>query len=510
MKRMLLAAAAVLFLSSGAPGPLHAAMPDVLKIGVDVDAGTLDPRLARDTTAYRTVNLIYDGLVQLSPGLEPIPNLAERWENPDPTTWIFHLRDGVKFHDGQPLTADDVVFTFTTILDTKFGAPQRALYVPIAKVEALDPKTVKFTLSAPYSPLLSYLDMGIVPKHVVDAGGDLGQKPVGSGPMKLVSWDKASKIVLAANPDFRGGTPPVKQMELVVIGDNVARAQAFEAGDIAFIQSPLAPQDVKRLAADPKYGNAIASGLGVTYLNFNTADPLLADPRLRHALSRLVDQATIVDQIYEGVDKVATSVLLPTSWAYTADAKQGTFDPEAAKAELAAIGWTDSNGDGVLDKDGKKLAFVLATHSEDPSRVQSVEFLQSLFQQAGVETELRLTDWPSFSTNYVQKGQHQLALLGWLNLVDPDRLLFGQLSTGGSTNWGKYSNPKLDELLQKGRSSLDQKDRTAAYQAAAQIIADEVPYYIISYQGYQMFYDKDLGDLPVDARGNFRNLFLKM
>ncbi|CAN5349844.1 ABC transporter substrate-binding protein [soil metagenome] len=507
LKRLFLAAATALLIAAPAGQGMAQSKPAALKLGVDVDAGTLDPRTARDTTAYRAVNLIYDGLVQLSPDLKPVPNLAVSWENPDPLTYIFKLRDGVKFQDGTPLTAEDVVFTFSTILDPKLASVSRALYTPIAKIESLDAKTVKFTLSAPYSPLLSYLDMGIVSKKATEAG-DIGQKPVGTGPMKLGNWAKGSKITLVANDEFWGGKIPVTQLDLVVIGDNTARAQALEAGDLDFIQSPLSPQDIKRLAGNAKFGNAVTSWLGVTDLNFNTPDPRIAGPAMRRALAMLVDQTTIVDKIYEGVDKVATSVLMPTSWAYTDKVKQPGFNVEGAKKALADLGWKDTNGDGILDKGGQKLTITLSTHSEDPSRVQSVEYMQTVFKQAGIDVQLRITDWPSFSTNYVQKSMHQVALLGWLNIVDPDRLTFGQLSTGGSTNWGKYSNPKLDEPLQKGRTALKIEDRKAAYEAAAAVVAQDLPYYIVSYQGYQMFYNKALGDLPVDARGNFRNLFV--
>lgn len=136
-----------------------------------------------------------------------------------------------------------------------------------------------------------------------------------------------------------------------------------------------------------------------------------------------------------------------------------------------------------------------------------MEYLQATFDLAGVKAAAQISDWPSFSTNYVQKGQHQIALLGWLNIVDPDRLLFAQLTTGGPTNWGGYSNPEVSRLLQAGRSTLDQAERSKDYQAAVAILADEVPYYVISVQGYQMFYAKDLPvDVQATPRCNLRGL----
>jgi peptide/nickel transport system substrate-binding protein len=323
--------------------------------------------------------------------------------------------------------------------------------------------------------------------------------------MKLVDWTRGSEIKLTASDTYWKGAPKVHDVDLKVIGDGSARAQAFEAGDLDVIQSPLAPDDIKRLAGDSRFGNVIMAGLGVNYINFNTKDPLLADPKMRQAFSMLIDQQTIVSDIYQGVDQPATSMLLPSSWAYTPDIKQPTFDIDGAKALFAEEGWKDSDGDGILDKDGKKLSVVLSTHSEDANRVQTVEFMQATFQQAGVDATTQITDWPSFSTNYVQQGKHQIALLGWLNIVDPDRLMYAQLSTGGSTNWNGYSNPEVDKLLQEGRSSIDQNARKDAYQKVSAILAKDLPWYILSDQGYQLFYKKDLPvTIQATPRGNFR------
>ncbi|HED04963.1 MAG TPA: ABC transporter substrate-binding protein [Candidatus Fraserbacteria bacterium] len=489
------------------PAQAQQAEVSVLRVGTDVDAGTLDPRLEQDTTAYRVTNLIYDGLVQLDAKLQPQPDLAVSWKNPDPKTWIFQLRSGVKFQDGTPVTAEDVVYTFQTMLDPNFGAPHRGLYTPIEKVEAIDAHTVKFTLKQPYAPLLSYLDLGIVPKHVAEKEGqNFGSHPIGSGPFKLVRWDKASKIVLEANPDFWGGEPQfIKKIEVDVVPDNTARAQALEAGDLDLIQSPLSPQDVKRLAKDKRFTTVQMTGTGYTYLNFNTKDPILSDVKVRQALAMLVDQKTIVDQIYQGIDKAATSILLPGSWAYTDTIKQPSYDPQRAKALLAQEGWKDTNGDGILDKNGKKLSIVLSTHSEDPNRIQVVEYLQNIFKQNGIDSTVNISDWPSFIAN-VQDGKYQIALLGWLNLVDPDRAMYNQLHTGGGFNWGGYSNPQVDQLLDKGRTASSQDERAKAYREAAKIIAEEVPYYILTYQGYQVIYTTALKGFVPNSLGMLRSL----
>lgn len=477
----------------------------VLHIGMDGDAGTLDPRLAQDTTAYRLYNLMYDGLVQLDDHFQPVPDLATSWDNPDPTTWIFHLRDDAKFWDGTPVTAEDVVYTYKTILDPNFKAPYRSLYTPIQDVVALDDHTVKFVLSQPYSALFAYLDMGIVPEHVAtQPGSDLASHPVGSGPYKFVSWEKNDKIVLEANPDYFGGVPKIQTLEFDIVPDNTARAQALEAGDLDLIQSPLSPQDVVRLKGE-NFQKVETTAPGITYLNFNTKDPILSDVRVRRAIAELVDQQTIITQIYQNIDQPATSILIPRWFAYDPSIKQPTYNPDDADKLLAEAGWKDTDGDGILDKDGKKLSIVLSTQSEVSERVQTVEFLQNTLRSHGIDATTKVSDWPSFIAP-VLAGQYQIALLGWLNLVDPDRGMYSQFHTGAGSNWGGYSNPEVDKYLDAGRTDTDLQKRTEDYRQAAAIIAQEVPYYILSYQGFQVFYSPKLKGFEPNPRGYFRSL----
>jgi len=477
-----------------------------IRIGMDVDADLLDPRLARNTTGFRVNNLIYDGLVELDPTtLEPEPSLAVSWSQPDSTTWVFNLREDAVLHDGTPLTATDVVSTFEAILDPDFGAPDGGLYAPLTSVVALDEHTVEFRASQPYAPLLSYLDKGIVPQHVIEAGGDIANEPVGSGPFRFVEWEKNSRIVVEANPDWWGGQPNIDGVEFVVVGDNTARAQALEAGDLDLVQTPLSPQDISRLADDERFNNTITAGFGYTYLNFQTAFALFENPNVRRALTMLVPQQTIVEDIYEGIDLQASSILLPNHFAFSGNVQQPSENVEEALELLASEGWTDSNGDGILDKDGQDFSFVLTTHTEDPNRVQTVEFLQNVFTQNGLDVSLNIQPFNSLLPD-ILAGNYELLLIGWLNLVDPDRAMFNQLHSNGTSNWGNYSNPDVDAALDAGRTALTIAGRTQAYQNAARVIADEVPYFVLQYQGFHQFKVPELQNFVPDARGHLRSL----
>lgn len=479
--------------------------PDMVRVGTDVDAESLDPRLTRNTTGYRVVNLLYDGLVQLDSGFEPRPSLARSWEHPEPRTWIFHLRETARFHDGTPLTAHDVAYTFQTLLDPDLNAPQRRLYTPIVTVAAHDDHTVRFTLREPYAPFLSYLDMGIVPRHLLERRHDLGNHPVGSGPYRLARWSKGSRIVLEANDDHWGGAPAIARVEVIVVPDNTARAQAFEAGDLDLIQSPLAPQDVRRLSRRERFLHRVMPGIAITYVNFNTANPLLADVRMRRALAMLVDQATIIEQIYERMDEPAPSLLPRISWAHAADVRQPRYDPRAAGALFDSLGWRDTDGDGLRDRNGRDLAIRVGTHSEDINRVQTVELIQNAFRQAGIRTKLELSDWASFSARR-DAGDYEIILLGWTQIIDPDRVTFEQLHSSGGLNWGRYDNPRLDRLLERGRTAEHMDDRVAAYHAAVRIVAEELPYNVLSYQGYQAFWNPRVHGFSPDPRGMLRSL----
>jgi peptide/nickel transport system substrate-binding protein len=472
-----------------------------VRVGADVDAALLDARIMRDTTAYRVCDLLFDGLVQLDAMSQPQSGLAQSWDHPDATTWIFHLRDA-KFSDGSPVTADDVVYTFQTTLDPKTASRWRGMLTPIKSITAADGHTVRMELSQPYAPLLFYMELGVLPKAVASApNADMSAHPVGSGPMRLAGWKRGSSIILEANPSYWGGAPKLKRLEMVVVGDNTARAQALEAGDLDFIQSPLSPQDVQRLMGEARFAHINTSGQALTFLLFNTTDPVLADPAIRRAVAHLIDQKTVLTQIYGGIDQPANEMLLPTSLGYDPSLRQPAFDPTEAGKELDALGWK-RGADGKRAKHGKPLAITLSTHSEDPNRVQTMEFLQALFTDAGIDAKVSLADFPSFFAA-VRDARTQIALLGLaLNVPDPDRVLYDQMHTGAFNNWSRYGNSEVDAALEQGRRG---ENRLAAYQKAETILVHDLPLYMLSYQGYQAFYQPAL-HFQANPRGYLRSL----
>lgn len=476
----------------------------VLRAGIDVDAGTMDPRLGRDTTALRMQELLFNGLVYLDAEVVPQPDLAESWEFTSPTELMFKLREGVRFHDGSAFDADDVVYTYKTLVSDTLGAPRRSLYTPIAEVVADSPYQVTFKLAQPYAPILQYLDMGIVPSDVVEKLGDsFADQPIGTGPFKLAEWNRGATIRVVANDDYFKGRPSIDEVVISVIPDNNVRLIALESGDLDLIHSPIPPQDLARLSSSSTLQVRAENALGYTYLNVNLKNPLLQDVRVRKALAYLTDRETISEVLYYGMDTPGSSFLLPGTFYYTEDVNVYEYDPEKAVALLAEAGWTDSDGDGILDKDGQKFSLKLTTNV-DPNRQQVLEFLQGEWAEVGIDASVRVYEWPSFIAD-VEAGKHAISLLGWLNLADPDRSYLA-FKTGGDSNYGSYSNPRVDELLDEGRRETDLDTRKAIYTEIADIITDELPYIFVVNQGYVVINNPALKGFDVRPTGSWKSL----
>ncbi len=471
-------------------------------VGLDVEPGTMDPRLIRDTSATRMQELLFNGLVRLDAKLKPTPALATSWRYSSPTVLDVDLRKNVTFHNGAKFTADDVVYTFKSVIDEKFNSPRRSFYTPITKIEAVNPYKVRFTLAKPYAPLIQYLDLGIVPKDAAEkAGANFGNTPIGTGPFKLVRWQKGGRIELAANDQYWGGRPKVDQLVIRAIPDNNVRLIALESGELDFIHSPVPPQDLDRLARNNQLTVQRATGLGYTYLNLNTKDPILSDKRVRQALAYLTDRQTISEELFYGMDTPGESFLLPGTSMYSATGKKYGFDPAAADKLLTQAGWVAKTKGGIRMKNGKPLQLNLVTNI-DPNRQQVLEFLQGEWRKAGIDAKVRAYDFAAM-LNDLTAGKYQVSLIGFLNLTDPDRASYQQFTSGGTSNYGKYSNPRVDALLERARTDTSTLRRKSLYAEAAKVVSEDAPYVFMLNQGYVAIYNKRVAGYVLNPAGSW-------
>jgi peptide/nickel transport system substrate-binding protein len=487
-------------LLSGAPAHVS---QTVLRAGLDVDAGTMDPRLAIDTSAARMQELIFSGLVRLDANLVPQPDLAVSWEFTSPTTLVFQLREGVTFHDGSPFTAADVVHTFTTLTDPDFGAPRRALYAPIESCRRWT--TTRWSSRSPTRTrrCCSTSTWGSCPPPFATARRRLRRPADRHRPVPARRLGPRRHDPLAAFDDYHFGRPNVDEVVISVIPDNNVRLIAAEAGDLHLIHSPVPPQDLDRLRAAGDLVVESTTALGYTYLNLNLRNPVLEDVRVRQALAYLTDTETISEVIFEGMDSPGESFLLPNTYYYSDDVVHYEYDPERAMALLDEAGWTVGPG-GVREKDGQRLSLELTTNI-DPNRQQILEFLQGEWAQAGVEASVRVYEWPSFIGD-VQNARYDVGLIGWLLLTDPDRATYLQFRSDGGNNYGAYSNPRVDELLDRGRAETDPDARRAIYEEIAQVVTEEAPYIFLLYQGYVVIHAPELQGFVVHPSGSWKSL----
>ncbi len=454
---------------------------DTINVAMDVDAESYNPVEYNNTTAARVAQLIYDGLIILDETQTAQPALAESWEiNEDSTVWTFHIREGVKFHDGSDCTAADVKYTYDEMLDETNNSPYRSRYTSIESIECTDDYTVVFNLSVPNIPLMVYLDLPIIPEGAMDIAG-FGTAPIGTGPYSVVSYELNSKTVLKANPDYWRGTPATENIIVHIINDNSTRLAAVEAGDVDFVHSPLTASDLQLVEGNEDLVMTKVPGLGFTYLGLSVTQPVVSDVAVRKAIAYMTDKQSISDVIYSGMDTPAVTPILTSSWA-----SEGLtcyeYNKDKAIAVLEEAGWVDSDGDGIREKDGEKLAFTLATHTDDTSRFQVVEFMQNQLKSIGMDVSVTTTEWATFSADMTAKA-HQAWVAGWLNVFDPDKI-YGMFHSTGGNNYGGYNVPEIDALLDKGRQSADQEVRKEAYQEIAQYVTDEVWYINLVEQAY--------------------------
>jgi peptide/nickel transport system substrate-binding protein len=446
--------------------------PDVLVVGITSGPNNLDPRFGLDDVSQKLHQLIYDGLLVVDDEMRLTPGLAERFENPTPTTYVAYLRRGVRFHDGHELTSADVVHTFRSLMDPGLASPRRGGFRELASVDPLDRYTVLFTLRAPYTSFPINLALPIVPDG---AGSELREHPIGTGPYRFVSYAVDDQVALAPYPDYFRGAPHNDGLVMKVVPDEVMRALEVRKGTMDIVVNDVSPDIFYQLAQDPSIQTTTGPGVDCQYLGLNFRDPLLKDLRVRQAISYAIDRRSIVEYLRRGLASPATGLLPPLSWAYEPDVTTYEYDPARARALLDAAGHPDPDGDGPQPRFRLSLKVSIAEFN----RLQS-SVLQENLRNVGVALDVRAYEFATFFAD-VLAGNFQLYALQWtaVSLADPDilRRVFhtSQVPPAGF-NRGRYSNPVLDDLLDRAAASRNDAERRALYSRAQRVIADDLPY----------------------------------
>ncbi len=461
--------------------------PGVLVVGQIAEPKSLDPQAVTAVNDFRILMNLYDGLVRYKDGtLEVEPALATDWTiSEDGKEYTFTLRDDASFHDGTPVNADAVVFTFQRMLDENHPYhdtgpfPLSFFFSAVDQVEALDDKTVKFTLNAPYAPFLSNLayPTGLIvsPEAVKEQGPDFGRNPVGSGPFRFAEWESNAKVVAVRNEDYWGGAPALEAIVFRPITDANTRVAEMLAGGID-VMVEIPPDSVAGFD-----GNGFAlheqAGPHLWFLILNAKEGPFADKRMRQAINYAIDKEAMVGQILQGTAEVAAGPTPPAfAWAYNDALQPYPYDPEKAKALIEEAGHS-----------GAKLTFYVTEGGSgmlDP--VPMATAIQADLAKVGLEVEIETYEWNTFlgQVNPGLEGKADMAEMAWMT-NDPDTLPYLALRTEawpdkGGFNSGYYSNPEVDRLLEAARSATDQAERAKLYKEMQEIVYEDAPWAFVA------------------------------
>ena len=458
---------------------------DIMEEGSIGDASNLIPLLSSDSTSHGIAGMVYNGLVKYDKDLSIVGDLAESWDvSHNGLVITFHLRKGVKWHDGFPFTADDVLFTYRVTIDPKTPTPYAEDFKKVKKAEVLDPYTFRVTYDRPFAPALPSWSNSILPKHLLE-GKDitkspLARHPVGTGPYRFKEWVTGQKILLVSNHDYFEGRPYIDGYLMRIIPDMATMFLELRAGGID--RMGLTPLQYTRQTENnlfrKNYNKYRYLSFSYTYMGYNLKNPMFADKRVRQAISYLINKEEIIDGVLLGLGKVATGPYKPGTWAYNANVRTYTYNLQKANELLAAAGWKDSNGDGILDRDGRPFVFEIITNQGNEVRAKCAEIIQRKLAEAGIEVKIRVIEWAAFVNDFINKRKFDVTILGWTIPMDPDMydVWHSSKTAPEELNFISYHNEEVDKLLEKGRSTFDQKERKKCYDRIQEILAEEQPY----------------------------------
>ncbi len=446
-----------------------------LRVGMQTDPVGLDPHTTNATATRNMLENVYDTLVMFDSTLQIVPGLAESWEaSEDGLTWTFTLRPDVTFHNGDPLTAPDVVFSLNRITDPSVASPRSGDFAVIESVEAPDDATVVINLSEPFSPLLSKLAQSlnvIVSEEVAtENDNDLNSVVIGTGPFTFVEYLPQTRLVLEKYEDFWGtddagnALPYLDGITFQFYPEPAARTTAVQTGNVDWIEYVPAA-DVAILEADPNI--EVVGGLSANfrsiYLNV-TREPL-GDPLVRRALAYAIDEQAVVDIALFGAGGVAAAgTTIPTGNFYAVEESPYTGrDAERARELLEEAGY----GDG--------FSFDLYVTSTYDFLRTPAEIIQANLAEIGVTANIVAEDWSIYLPT-VQEFDFDATILGESGQSDPDDFLYDVFHSEGGGNFGEYSNPELDALLEEGRRVSGQEERKAVYEEVQALILEESPH----------------------------------
>lgn len=449
------------------------------------DAANLIPMLASDSSSHEVAGYIFNGMVKYDKDFNIVPDLAQKWEIEDGGKLLrFHLRKGVMFHDGEPLTAQDVFFTYKTIIDPKTPTAYAEKYKLVKDVRIVDDYTIEIRYEKPFAPALISWGLEVLPEHLLKGvditNSELARKPVGTGPYKFKGWETGSRIVLEAFDKYFEGRPHLSGVVYRIIPDQTTEFMELKAGNIDIMG--LTPLQYLRQTDNPDFKAKFVKykylADGYTYLGFNLKRAPFTDVKIRQAIAHAIDKQEIIRGVLYGLGLEATGPYKPGTVWYNPQVKQYPYDPQKALAILNAEGYADHDGDGIIDRDGKPFEFTIITNQGNPLREKTAQIIQHRLKSVGIKVNIRVIEWTVFLKEFVDKSNFDAVILGWNILQDPDlyEVWHSQSSGPNGLNFISFKDMAVDDLLVKGRHTFDNTVRKGCYDKIQEILAEQQPY----------------------------------
>jgi peptide/nickel transport system substrate-binding protein len=446
-----------------------------LTVGLSAQPSTLNPYGGISGMSGQVLKQAVETLVQLDKEtLKPKPLLATSWEIPDEQTYVFTLREGVKFHDGTDFDAEAVKFVFDYILNPDNASPAASYFDRVESVEVVDDYKVTFHLTEPFAVLLANLDSrGYImsPTYLQKATPEeLDVAPVGTGPFKIVEWVRDDKVVLERFEDYwDGDLPYLDEIVYKITPDPTAKMVALRTGELDIIGTVPATE-IEAIKEDEDLVFVEFESTGYRSIYLNCAAPPFNDARLRQVLAWAIDRGELIRLGTLGIGKPAFGPLAPPQWAFDSNFRPYMRDLSKAKELLAEAGVPDG------------FSFTIKARSS-PEEVRVVEVLQQQLAEAGIEMDIVTGEYTAIRSTVIA-GDYEAFYVGWLGGADPDSNMWNSFHSDGWFNWVNYSNPEVDRLLDEARATSDIEQRTELYRQAQEIISDEAPMVFLKFPYY--------------------------
>ncbi len=456
-----------------------------LVLGTIGEPSNLNPYISMDSASHDVADSIFVSPLRYDKNLNLEPWAAESAElSDDGRTLTIRLKKGIFWEDGTEMTADDLVYTVQTVAKPETGSPYAEDFMRIKSVEALDRYTVRCTYESYYARALPSFCSSILPKHVLEGQdwrrGEFARKPVGAGPFKLAGWESGSMVTLAANEKYFMGRPKLDEVVYRVIPDSATMFMELRAKRLDMMG--LSPEQyllqTKGQFWQEEFHKYRYLSSAYTYLGFNMRHPFFKDKRVRRAISHAINREELVQGALLGQGVAAFGPYKPGTAYYHPELKPVKQNVRLAKALLAEAGFTDTDGDGILDRDGKPLSFIILTNQGNNERILAATIIQRELRNVGIDVQVRTVEWAAFINEFVNKGSFDAVILGWTITPDPDlyQVWHSSQAVPGGLNFTGFVSKQLDVLLEEGRRTQNEDLRRKIYYRVQELLDEEQPY----------------------------------